>query len=427
VTVWWLPLFACDRTDEPELPGPADEPVAPPVAGCEPEIRVPGLFGAVAEVAPDPDEAVFGEAPEPFHVRYSWPGSDPSRSAGFVWRTDLDTLATVVEYGIGDDLTERAVGASYTYGAAPEEPGPYRMHEVKLCSGLEPATSYSYRVGGEGHWSPVYRFTTPAQPDQLDTVRIAVTGDARGAYETWGTLLASMDAEDPDIVLFTGDMVEFGTLQAEWDAWLDASGDVLTRRPLIAAHGNHEFLAASYFAQWMFPGNEQWFEVQYGPLQLVVLNDTVAATSDLDRQAEFQREAFSASTAPWRVAMHHQSAYSACTRHGSSERVRETWGPVWDEAGVNLVLAGHNHIYERSVPILGDREVAPGEGAVHLVCGGAGADLYDEYDADAWFNAVADPVEHYVIGDLGPDGGSFVVRDLSGNEIDRFTVPIGSR
>jgi hypothetical protein len=78
------------------------------------------------------------------------------------------------------------------------------------------------------------------------------------------------------------------------------------------------------------------------------------------------------------------------------------------------------------VPIRGDREAAPGEGTVYLVSGGAGADLYDEHD-DSWFGAVANPIEHYVIGDFGPEEASFVVRDLAGNEIDRFIVPVGSR
>ena len=56
-----------------------------------------------------------------------------------------------------------------------------------------------------------------------------MVGDSRGAYEIWGQVLAAMDAEDPDLVLFSGDIIDLGLLQPQWDAWFEASGDVLTR------------------------------------------------------------------------------------------------------------------------------------------------------------------------------------------------------
>lgn len=401
--------------------------VTTPVAECDPAVTVPGPFGAPSDAVADPDQPVFGAAPEPFHVRYAWPGSDPSQSAGFLWRTDVDTLATEVQYGVGADLDEagltlRAVGASYRFGGTVDAPGPARVHEVKLCSGLAPATRYSYRVGGDGHWSPIYTFTTPGEPGSFDTFRIGFAGDARGAYETWGTVLAAIDAEDPDLILFTGDMIDFGTNQAEWDAWLDATGDVLARRPLLAAHGNHEFLAVHYFAQWMFPGNEQWYTVRFGDLTLVALNDTVVDRDQIADQAAYLDAAFAANPAPWRVAFHHQGVYATCHTHGSNLDLREQWAPVYDRNDVQLVLNGHNHVYERSVPIRGDAEVASGDGTVYITAGGAGADLYTAFDED-WFGEVALSTEHYVIGDFGPTEASFVVRDLTGNVIDSFVVP----
>ncbi|MEZ4241967.1 MAG: metallophosphoesterase family protein [Myxococcota bacterium] len=428
--VTWLLVVGChepERSAAVRAPTDTDTDTAAtstasaPADPCE-TVLVPGAFGATSDALPDPDAPTFGAAPEPFQVRLGWPTEDPSRSAGFLWRTDTDTLASTVQYGVGDALDQTAVGVSYRFGGAGDDPGPDRIHEVRLCSGLQPATTYSYRVGGDGHWSPTYQFTTPGAPGSFDTFRVAVLGDARGAYETWGSLLAAIDAEDPDLILFTGDMVDLGGVQAQWDAWFDAAGDILARRPLLGAHGNHEFLAPHYFAQFMFPGNEQWYAVRYGPLELVVLNDTLAALTDLQTEATFQQDVFGATDAPWRVAMHHQAAYSACTRHGSNQLVRDAWAPVWDDAGVQLVLAGHNHIYERSVPIRDDAPAPDGAGAVYLVCGGAGADLYDEVDDTAWWNAAAVSAQHYAIGDFGPDVATFEVKDLAGTTIDRFSI-----
>ena len=126
---------------------------------------------------------------------------------------------------------------------------------------------------------------------------------------------------------------------------------------------------------------------------------------------------------PWSMVIHHQSMYSTCTRHGSYESLRDSWEPVFDSEKVDFVAAGHNHVYERSVPIAAGTEVAMGEGTVHLVTGGGGASLYDEFEPE-WFNAVAQAIEHYVIVDLTASEAAFTAYDLEGGVIDSFVVPV---
>lgn len=414
---------APDRRREPAVPDTTSFslPVGP---DCDPAVKVPLGPGVVDPSAvPDPHADVLGAAPTPYQVRIGWPSSDPSTSVSILWRTDVDTLASLVEYGVGDELTERVPAASFRYGGAIGVPGPYRMHELRLCDGLEPGTTYSYRVGGDGAWSDVYSFTTPPAPGAFDTFRLAMVGDSRGAYETWGQILAAMDAEDPDLILFSGDIIDLGVLQDEWDAWFEASGDVLARRVLVPAHGNHEFFAPHYFAQFSLPGNEAWFSHRYGDLELVVLNDTVLDRADIEvQQVAYLDAVFGGSDAPWRVVMHHRTAYGTSTVHGSAEDLQEAWVPRFEAHDVDLVLAGHNHAYERSVPIRAGAEVAPGEGPVYITAGGAGADLYENFAPD-WFGAVAVATEHYLVADFGPTEVTATVRDLAGNTIDSFVLP----
>lgn len=418
---WWV---ACNDP-VPSASDPAEPGVlTTPVEGCSPEITVPASFGELdPTVVAEPHRDVFGPAPEPFQIRYGWPGSDPSQSASFLWRTDLDTLATVVELGTDGALDLRVQGASFRFGATATQVGAYRIHEVKICSGLQPGTTYTYRVGSDGHWSPTHTFTTPGAPGTFDTFRVGIAGDSRGTWETWGTVVSLIDSHDPDFILFTGDMIDFGTLQTEWDAWFEATGDILAETALIPAHGNHEFLAAHYFAQFSLPNNEQWYNIRYGDLELAVLNDTVSDRDDIVvKQAAFLEDVFGASDAPWKVAAHHQALYSTSGTHGSNLVARAAWAPVFDAHGVQAVFAGHNHVYERSVPIRADAEVPPGKGTVYVVSGGAGAPLYTSFE-EAWFSAVANPVEHYVIADFGPTSAELVVRDLAGNVIDTFVIP----
>ncbi|MEC7947939.1 MAG: metallophosphoesterase, partial [Myxococcota bacterium] len=123
----------------------------------------------------------------------------------------------------------------------------------------------------------------------------------------------------------------------------------------------------------------------------------------------------------WQIALHHQALYSTCTRHGSNESLRESWGPIFEDGGVDFVFAGHNHIYERSVPIRGGVEVGADIGTQYVVTGGAGAPLYSE-SAPEWFGLVANPVEHYIIADISAGSATVTVRDLAGNVIDEWTV-----
>jgi hypothetical protein len=419
-----LLLAACDFYPE----GSGDSGAAgnsPTSADCSAEISIPtGLINAVPP-APTAHAETYGAAPAPFHVHYSWPSRDPSRNAALLWRSDLDTLASQVEWGPAEGFptgAQRTDGVSWLFGGAALGEGPYRQHEVRLCGVLQPDTAYSYRVGGEGGWSETYTFRTPPAPGTKANFRVAMSGDSRGTYATWAAVLAAMESHAPDFFLFSGDMVELGANQREWDAWFDASGDVFARKAFMAAHGNHEFLAQHYFVQFAFPGNEEWYSFDYGDTTFLSLNDTVRDVSEAeDVQTAFIAETLSGAQRR-RVAMHHQPLYSTCTTHGSNVELRDLWAPLFEDGDVALVLAGHNHIYERSVPIKAGQERPPGEGTVYLVSGGAGAPLYPNSEAE-WFGAVANPIEHYVIADFLDDRIELVARDLSGNIIDQVTIP----
>lgn len=381
---------------------------------CDPRVTQPGTSDAA-----DAHQELYGAEPTPVGLHLSMPASDPTTSVALVWRTDVDTLASEVELGPADGgavTTHR--GASFAYGGTSGADA--RVHELKLCRSLTPGTRYRYRVGGAGGWSDWHEFSTPRADAR--SLRLAIAGDSRGSYAQWALVLQALSTQSPDLYLFAGDMVNLGTSQTEWDFWFRAGETVLPSTLLLPAHGNHEFLATHWFAQWSLPGNELWYQVRQGPLHLVVLNDTALST-DLALQAEYVEEVLGRSDAPWKVVMQHQSAYASCSRHGSNLTIRELWVPAFERAGVDFVIGGHNHVYERSVPLLGGTPTDAGSGVTYLVTGGAGAPLYPDF-TDEPFTAVAAAVEHGIVVDLGPTEAAFVVRDLSGAVIDEFTLPV---
>ncbi len=415
-------LAACDFY--PEAPGLNGDPTPTPSGdpSCSLTIVAPPAVNPDQEFpAAQEHEEIFGSGPEPWQIHLSWPGRDTSRSVAFLWRTDTDTLATQVELTAENEAPQILTGGSFTWGG-PESMN-YRMHEVKVCGGLTPGTVYSYRVGGEGHWSEEFQFTTPLAPRSFDHVRMAFAGDSRGAYGVWGTILDAMLTHAPDVIAFNGDMVEAGSNQGEWDSWFQAGERDLAAQVLVPTLGNHEFLSRNYFAAFSLPGNEEWFSVDYGNVQILSLNDmTTREPTDISvAEATFIEQELAASDATWKVAIHHWSPYSACTTHRSNMNVREAWPAIFDRHDLDLSVGGHNHIYERSVPIRDGVQVASGEGTVYLTTGGAGAPLYFNSD-EQWFNEVANPIVHYIIVDFGPSEAQFVVRDLDGNIIDEFTI-----
>ena len=297
---------------------------------------------------------------------------------------DDTTLASTVEFGVGDSRDQRTEALTFAYVSGFNQNGvTVRMHEAHLCN-LTPDTEYSYRVGGESPdqngWSQVLRFRTApdpvAQPDA--EVSIAVVGDSRGGYEIWQTVVNLLAQESPDLILFSGDAVTIGAVQVEWETFFNAAQPLFSQAPVISAHGNHDVNSITYFSQFALPGNEENFDFRFGPVHVVVANDSPELVASIEgATASYLREALPRATAaPWSLFMHHKPMWSATLMHGSDEALRAAWGPIVDDSEIDLVVNGHEHAYERTKPLRRGSVVAPKDGTVYVVAGGGGADLY---------------------------------------------------
>jgi hypothetical protein len=406
-----LTLLACHTIEKIGGDTAADADV------CGGEIYVAQAgFDSEDPVPADPDRAAYGTSPAPYHLHLSW-SDDPSTTLALVWRTDLGTKATEVQYGADTSYGSTGVGASFGLGVDGEDG---RVHEAHLCD-LSPGTTYHYRVGGPDSWSDDHTFTTAPDPGAEVAFRFAVSGDSRDNQETWGLILDAMDTHAPDFYLFSGDAVDLGVNMEEWNAWFEAGEGHLEERPLLFAHGNHEFQVQTYYALVAQPGNEQWFSFDYANAHFVVLNDTVAQSGDREAQAAWMQTDLAATTAPWKFALHHQPAYSSCTTHGSNEDLQTLWSPVEEAGGVAVDFTGHNHNYERSYPLLGGAQATAEAGTTYVVAAGAGADLYGNDLANA-FTEVAAVTENFVIVDVNGSTMTMTAYDLAGNVLDTFTT-----
>jgi hypothetical protein len=393
-------------------------PVGSEAAGACPEDIYVAQTGYTtdAPVLADPHADVLGAEPLPRQVHLGWT-NEPSTSMTLIWRTDFDTLASQVQIGSDAGHLFTLAGASFGLGA---DTADGRVHEARVC-GLTPGTTWSYRVGGEGAWSESHTFTTAPPPGSTEPFVFGVAGDSRGGATVWASILAGMASHGVELRLFTGDAVVQGSRVNEWDDWYDAGVGYFESVPTMTTNGNHEGLAQPYFALSPLPGNEQWYSFDYGNVHFATWNDTVATSADWQEQADWLAADLAASTRPWKVVFHHKAAYSSCRPNGEDANVRNYFVPVSEAGGVQLDLAGHNHNYERTVPLAGGLEVPQVDGVTYVVTAGAGAPLYDNNQGYSYTH-VAVEAQHYMVGVVDDDRITMTAYDLAGNVLDVFTL-----
>ena len=217
----------------------------------------------------------------------------------------------------------------------------------------------THRKGGPRAPSPYVPFPPGAQP----RLRIAVAGDVgdRGS-RVWstGAAMARLGGGDPwDALLLLGDNVyPAGNPDRLGDTVFGPFGPVLEDgAELLAVLGNHDVRGRrvnQLVDRLGMPG--RWWSRRLGDLLLVGLDST--------RRGEPVQRAWAAgvlegTAARWKVVALHHPPYSAGYQ-GSDQRTREAFVPLFERSGVHLVLSGHEHDYQRSVPLAGVTYVVTG-------------------------------------------------------------------
>ena len=113
--------------------------------------------------------------------------------------------------------------------------------------------------------------------------------------------------------------------------------------------GNHDWRVESlqpHYDYFALPGNERYYDFEWGLVHFFMLdsdpNEPDGRSEDSVQSAWFQEQVASAS-APWKLVVMHHPPYSSSAKHGSDAEVQ--W--PFAELGVDAVLAGHAHSYER--------------------------------------------------------------------------------
>ena len=178
---------------------------------------------------------------------------------------------------------------------------------------------------------------------------------------------------------------------------------------LVPALGNHDIMQGRQDEILARLGRDgSWYAEHAGNALLVILDSN--RPNDPDQLAWLESE-LAASDDRWIIAAMHHPPYSAGA-HGSSVDVRAAFVPLFEQYGVDLVLAGHDHDYQRSKPI---------NGVTYVVSGG-GAKLRPTGSAN--FTRVSASMYHYVELKIDDETMAGTVFGLDG-VIDEFTIQKG--
>jgi hypothetical protein len=363
-------------------------------------------------------------------------GQDPAREVAVSWVTPTSVSNPTVMVGSAAGGFGRNVPAE-TRTYTDSNNGIQTITQHARIEGLQPDSTYVYRIvsGGETQVSGAFRTAPEGRvPFRFTSVGDIACGDTAYSKASLNAIATAATVEqfDPVVHLVNGDLSYANSNQLfqpqVWAEYFDNTQLSAANRPWMPTLGNHEnepgngpqgYLA--YQTRFTLPKNHSsdfegnWYKFQIGSVLFVMLDnndvcyqvDTGTYLSTGDNQIltgysggeqlrwleHTLREASFDTSVDWIVAVTHQPAMSTSDAEGSDLGIRQNWMPLFYQYGVDFVLAGHDHDYERSYVVKGTdpdtilrphvvstelNHVDSDLGLVHLVIGTGGTHGHDD-------------------------------------------------
>ena len=386
-------------------------------------------------------------------------------SMKIVWRTDLASDSRVLRGPGPARLTTETL-----------DPRLVTDHVVTV-TGLVPGQRYFYAIGSSATvlagGDETYFFETLPPPTEAAEVTIWAMGDAgRGNANQLvvrDAMLATLGGEAPDIMMHLGDLAyNFCTDGELSDHLLGVYEQTLRHTPLWPTVGHHESfnndIAAQtgpYYRAFELPVNaesggwpsqtESYYSFDYGTLHVVCLASIGVPVEPDSVMLQWVEADLANANADWVIVTFNHGPYSKGTHDSDTDQwmtaMREVVLPVLELYGVDLVLSGHTHDYERShlvdgaydTPTTAEGHILdagdgrpdgdgayckspgmnPHEGAVYIIAGHAAS---GGLAGDHPLMAVQDPFHGSCLVRIA--GGELTVQDivLGGVVLDHFTI-----
>jgi predicted phosphodiesterase len=308
-------------------------------------------------------------------------------------------------------------------------------------------TPYFYRVTGTdkaGQTLSSGLLTFRTAPPQGRPFTFVAMGDTEARPYINDAVSQLMWQERPNLMLIAGDLTDGGGTdhRFEWThEYFRGMGPIFGRVPVIAALGNGEQELDWYRHYHRHPEPENYFSLVYGDVEFFVLDSYLDYREKRDpgfraRQRAWLEGALRASKARWKIALHHHEVRSSddddhgntwreTSAHGN-DKVQSDFVPLYERHGVDLVIFGHLHAYERSWPARA-KQVDEARGVTYVQIGGAGGNLEDFAPNKPWFSRMTFREHHYAAVSVSHEAIEVRIVDVKGRLRDQFRIAWADR
>jgi len=245
-------------------------------------------------------------------------------------------------------------------------------HEVTLTS-LTPNTKYYYSVTGASKGSEDQYFTTSPVAGTAKPTRIWVISDFGqtssrqndNRLETVAQWKAfNNNSYHSDFVLTLGDQTQDDAIYQLQHNFFNQVENVVKMSPLFTTIGNHDYHDSIYNYQRTFTlpthgeaggvasGTKQYYSFDYSNVHVVILCTEIEDEVGYKTQTEWLKKDLENNKQEWLIACLHRPFHSGGHHKSDTDKSmiknRKNWLTLLEDHGVDLVLQGHNHVYERS-------------------------------------------------------------------------------
>jgi len=321
---------------------------------------------------------------------------------------------------------------------------------------LRPGARYYYKCGSDTKgWSPVYSFNS--EPD-TGSFRVAVIGDTQNASNNVNFSKTRMIADlvrtySPSFTLHMGDIVEDGSIPANWSEFLSVTEELNATSPLMPVLGNHdvendagdEFQKPfiDFISLFNLPGDEVNYSFTYGNARFIGIFSGCAQAAEKTDQVKYNPDspeytwldkeltkAENDKRISWTVVWMHYPVKSFGWSNVS--RWKENILPLLEKHRIDICLAGHRHVYERhyqikeGIPVKNESgpEFHATNGTIFITNGTAGGNPTGSGGRDLPTMAFTaeKPVYSFAIMDFGKRSITYSVFDQDNILTDKFVI-----
>lgn len=224
----------------------------------------------------------------------------------------------------------------------------------------------------------------PPMPEAPGSWHFTAYGDFGNGTRAMRDVITNIKADTPEFIVSAGDQVYPDSTAKNWETKLDGEhqlGGLASKVPFVPNMGNHDMKPEpdEYFKRFPYIENGRYFKASYKNVDMFSV-DTNQSVAPGSAQHAWLSQALADSTAAWKIVQVHHPMMSVLSKfhYKETSRLPKDLGPLLAKHGVDLVVAGHEHWYERS-------KALNEAGTVQVTVGGGGGALYPFfYPQQAW-------------------------------------------